>query len=191
MNACAQIGHLVFTQQCILNSMSARPYVASPACHFTTIHLLICRLKPVFAERSSGNFSAGSIERAKIACRFNLRAQFLLKGIDGFTKCRHEILRGVEAVLKQTKIFDDSRHTVLDGHIMDSASRLPEACLTVTATPTFKGFNFSEVSYFMAACLAHLIVKKILRPERIDDFDRNPLGESFAEPTMRQLRSTD
>src|SRR5262245_23434587 len=27
------------------------------ACHFTTIHLPICRLKPVFAERSSGKFS--------------------------------------------------------------------------------------------------------------------------------------
>src|SRR6266508_391081 len=37
-----------------------------------------------------------SIEWDKIARRFNLRMQFLLKSIDGFTKCCHEILCGVE-----------------------------------------------------------------------------------------------
>src|SRR5262249_7817311 len=182
---------LVFTQRCILNSMCARPYVAVARIPFHHYSLADLQAETGFLLSLPAAILVLSIERDKIASRFNLRTQFLLKGIGGFTKCRHEILRGVESVLKQTKIFDDSRHTILDGHIMDSASRLPVASLTVTATPTFKCFNFSEVSYFMAACLAHLIVKKILCPERIDDFERNPLGESFAEPTMRQLRSTD
>ena len=106
--------------------------------------------------------------------------QFLLKGVAGFTKHRNEILRGGESVFEQTKIFDEGQRAVLEGHIIDSASRLHVTSLAAKATPTLR-VSISRRWVFHSGMLADLIVKEILCPKRINDFERNPLGKSFDE----------